>query len=130
MSSGKDNLFSFASNCFDFQAIVYQNERAVGRLISPKVSVAELSSKGLTPSDSEERGVAFEIISIEYNQWQPAWLRNKDQLKQLYLPVDQAFQASSFRIQVLRCLLLTSKMWQAQGFIASSMYSFRVLTHP
>ena len=53
------------------------------------------------PGISEEKGVAVEIISIEYDQWQPAWLKNKTQLKQLYLPVDKSFQESSYRIQVL-----------------------------
>ena len=60
-------------------------------------------------ADSIGTGVVVEIISIEYDQWQPAWLVNKSLSKPLYLPVDSTFAASTYRLQVS----IPAPVWRA-----------------
>ena len=88
------------------QAIIFQNGKAIGRLLSPQLSSTEIQEEGWTQvpqgSDSVRTGVVVEIISIEYDRWQPAWLVNKSLSKPLYLPVDSTFAASTYRLQVSR----------------------------
>lgn len=48
-----------------------------------------------------QKNFVVEVISVVYTKWQPAWLKNKDASKQLYLPVDSTFSSSQYRIQVM-----------------------------
>lgn len=90
------------STCCFVQAILYQDDRAIGRLLQPHLSAQEIHSTGVIQTElPETKGIAVEFISIQYKCWQAARARQEQQPKQLCLPVDKAFTESSYRIQVI-----------------------------
>ena len=87
-----------------WQAIVYQNDKPLGRLLAPELSssATSLDSYALDSALLQE-GLPVENICLKYEQWEPSWLKGSSPgvtAKPLYVAVDDAFSAASYRIKV------------------------------
>ena len=76
--------------------IVFQNDKAVGRLVSPRVEVSALGGAG-----SED---LLDLLTLVYDFWQPVLPSERklaSQQQQLHVLVDSKYKAAHFRLQVL-----------------------------
>jgi hypothetical protein len=48
-----------------------------------------------------EVGIQLKVFQLVYDHWQPSWASPKSPANPLYLPVDEAFVGSAYRIQVI-----------------------------
>ena len=83
------------------QAILYQDGRAIGRLVTPQVlktSSYQLPSTSL----SAKVGVPVELISIKFDRWQPSSQKQNpvSLAPSLSIACDTPFLSSSYRLQV------------------------------
>lgn len=77
---------------------MFQNGRAIGR--SSKLKLYSCETVGETPSSSEGR-LAVATFALLLDAWLPAFKAHSDNSSPLYIPINESFESSSFRVQLL-----------------------------
>ena len=86
--------------------IVFANDKAIGRLVAPRVDVSgrqqqQGSSRGVEDGGSSSRDSLLELVTLTYDYWQPVAEKKQLSERQICIPVSQAFKSSVYRLQIL-----------------------------
>ena len=80
------------------QAIIFQDGRAIGR--SGRVQLFSCPSADASLCASAD-SLAVESFAVQLDAWLPSWKTKSEGSSPLYIAVDEAFKASTFRVQLI-----------------------------
>ena len=82
------------------QALIYRNEKAIGCLVNPEISISEGVERSKKPESDQDgcEEISLLLVSLSYSHWQ---LTGSDRTSvRLGIDLDQTFEQSLFRLQV------------------------------
>jgi hypothetical protein len=85
--------------CVLSQGILFRDGKSIGRFVAPELHFSTAAGES---RQRLHRLVPVELISLVFESWLPVWKGKAcvEDAKPLYIPVDENFSTSNFRLQV------------------------------